>query len=100
MCVSIFAGRIADTGRDPCPFVAYTVDRTRKPDLILSHVLWASTREVLNVHQADKAGADIVTVSEVLFDRYCRSLDYPLQFVSQDTVIQFHQDGQRAGLIL
>ena len=85
--VSIFAGRIADTGRDPSRIM-----RSAKAKLSGGvKLLWASAREAYNVVQAEQAGCDIITLSPDLiakFDRFGRSLsEYSLE-----TVRQFHRD--------
>src|SRR4029077_9425772 len=60
-CVSVFAGRIADTGRDPAPLMATAVDLLRPfPNIEL---IWASARELLNVFQADAVGCHIITLT-------------------------------------
>jgi len=84
--LSVFAGRIADTGRDP-------VHIMRKARLCHAQVLWASAREVLNVYQAEECGCDIITLTPDLIgklDLHGKSLtDYSLE-----TVKQFHEDGK------
>jgi len=95
--VSIFAGRIADTGRDPCPFMREAVDICRhKPNL---RVLWASPREVLNVYQADACGVHgIVLTSELLAKLSLRNKD--LAEFSRETVQMFYTDAVKAGYTL
>ena len=84
--LSVFAGRIADTGRDPSHIM-------RKARLTHAQVLWASAREVLNVYQAEECGADIITLTPDLIgklDLHGKSLtDYSLE-----TVRQFYEDGK------
>ena len=86
--VSIFAGRIADTGRDP----EWTM-RHARGKLPKSQILWASAREVLNVYQAEQCKADIITLTPDLIgklDLHGKSLaEYSL-----DTVRMFHEDGK------
>ena len=86
--VSIFAGRIADTGRDP----EWTMRHARGV-LKKSQLLWASAREVLNVSQAESCRADIITLTPDLIaklDLHGKSLaEY-----SMDTVRMFHEDGK------
>jgi len=95
--VSIFAGRIADTGRDPCPFMREAVDICRqKPNL---RVLWASPREVLNVYQADACGVHVVVLSaELLAKLSLRNKD--LAEFSRETVQMFYTDAVKAGYTL
>lgn len=95
--VSIFAGRIADTGRDPCGFMQQAVDICRaSPNL---RVLWASPREVLNVYQADACGVHVIVLtSELLAKLALRNKD--LAEFSRETVQMFYDDAIRAGYTL
>jgi transaldolase len=92
--VSIFAGRIADTGRDPCPFMREAVDICRsKPNL---RVLWASPREVLNVYQADACGVHVIVLTADLLAKLAlRNKD--LAEFSRETVQMFYDDAVKAG---
>ena len=95
--VSVFAGRIADTGRDPVPLMASAVDMLRQyPNLEL---LWASPREVINVCQADSIGCDIITVTHDLLKKL-GGLGRSLEDVSLDTVRMFYNDAVDAGYVL
>ena len=93
--VSVFAGRIADTGRDPVPFMkaARAIIDASGAD---AELLWASPREVLNIVQAEQAGAHIITVPPEMLKKmalFGKSLaDYSL-----DTVKMFHSDAAGAG---
>ena len=95
--ISIFAGRIADTGIDPIPLMEKTVE------LFMGHgktgVLWASTREVLNIFQADKAGCDIITVTPDILDKL-PLVGKDLSFYSLETVQQFYNDAKEADYAL
>jgi len=95
--VSVFAGRIADTGRDPMPIMAAALAVTSAQRNV--SLLWASPREILNVRQADDLGVDIITVTHDMLTKlalFGRSLeDYSL-----DTVRMFHDDAQAAGYTL
>jgi transaldolase len=95
--VSIFAGRIADTGLDPCPFMRDAVDICRhKPNL---RVLWASPREVLNVYQADMCGVHVIVLTaELLAKLALRNKD--LAEFSRETVQMFYDDAVKAGYTL
>lgn len=95
--VSVFGGRIADTGRDPTPTMAAAVELLRPHPHV--ELLWASPREVLNVVQADQIGCDIITVT---YDLLCKlvSLGRDPEEFSLDTVRMFREDAQRAGLRL
>ncbi|HXE72119.1 MAG TPA: transaldolase [Candidatus Nitrosotenuis sp.] len=91
--VSIFAGRIADTGRDPVPIMKEAV-RLLEP--CGAEVLWASPREVLNIYQAEECGCHIVTVTpDLLAKLSMRGMD--LEALSRETVRMFHHDALRAG---
>jgi transaldolase len=86
--VSIFAGRIADTGRDPYPFVEQTAAHYR--------TLWASTREVLNVRHAERAGCAIITLSPALVDKLAM-FDMDLNDLARMTIAQFTDDAETLG---
>ena len=88
--ISIFAGRIADTGVDPVPF--FTAAIHCKHDY--TKLLWASTREVYNVKQARDCGADIITLSYDLIRKYETLNGRNLQTYSLDTVRQFLKDAE------
>jgi transaldolase len=95
--VSLFAGRIADTGLDPVPVMREAVAIARS--LPLAQVLWASPREVLNVYQAEECGCHIVTATQALLDKlplYGKDL---AEF-SRETVQMFYNDARRAGYTL
>lgn len=92
--VSVFAGRIADSGRDPIPIMTDALALlARHPHVEL---IWASPREVLNVVQADAIGCDIITVTDEILRRL-PGLGRDLGEYSLDTVRMFHRDGQAAG---
>ncbi len=95
--VSVFAGRIADTGRDPMPIIREAkkiLAKNKKAEL-----LWASTREVLNVMQAEEAGCDIITVPNDILKKLDK-LGYDLAVLSLDTVKMFYTDAMGAGFTL
>lgn len=95
--VSVFAGRIADTGRDPIPLMAAAVAMLRSyPNVEL---IWASPRELLNIFQADAIGCHIITVTNDIL----KKLDLvgkDLHEFSLDTVKMFRDDAVKAGYIL
>ncbi|MDQ3691855.1 MAG: transaldolase [Chloroflexota bacterium] len=95
--ISVFAGRIADTGRDPMPVMRQAVE-VISPHLNLE-LLWASPREVLNVYQADEVGCQIVTVTADIL-RKLELAGRDLHEVSLDTVRMFVRDAELAGLEL
>jgi transaldolase len=92
--VSVFAGRIADTGRDPVPLMAAAVELLRPyPNLEL---IWASPRELLNIFQADAVGCHIITAtSDVL--KKLELVGKDLSDYSLDTVRMFYEDARKAG---
>ncbi len=91
--VSIFAGRIADTGRDPSNIIKYASRLFKKN---LKHkILWASTREVLNIFQAEKAGADIITVPTSILNKK-KLFNKSLNKYSLETVKEFYKDAKEA----
>ena len=93
-CVSIFAGRIADAGRDPEPIVGAALTLLRP--LPKAEVIWASPRELLNIFQADRAGCHIITVSSDLLKRI-EHVGRDLAAYSLDTVRMFFADAGAAG---
>jgi transaldolase len=93
--ISIFAGRIADTGRDPVPLMKEVLDLAS--GLGKAEVLWASVREVLNIVQAEESGCHIVTVPLDLLTKAFAWFDKPLDTVSLETVEMFYQDAARSG---
>ena len=96
--VSVFAGRIADTGRDPMPLMRENLKLVRQ--LPNAELLWASVREVLNIVQAELCGCDIVTVPPDILKK-ARSLWHKdLADLSLDTVKMFAQDAISAGFKL
>jgi transaldolase len=91
--VSLFAGRIADTGRDPIPMIVAA--KALLEDQPLTELLWASPREFLNIVQADEAGCDIITATPGILGKLSK-LDYDLEEFSLDTVRMFYNDAQKA----
>ncbi len=95
--VSVFAGRIADTGVDPIPFVKDCAGVCAA--LPQAELLWASTREVINIWQADAAGCKIITVPHDIL-RKLKGIGTNLTELSLDTVKQFLKDTTAAGFKL
>jgi transaldolase len=96
-CVSVFAGRIADTGRDPVPLMAAAVEMLAPyPQLEL---IWASPRELLNIFQADAIGCQIITVTHDLLKKLAL-VGKDLDEYSLDTVKMFRNDAVKAGFRL
>jgi transaldolase len=96
--VSIFAGRIADTGVDPMPIMREA--RAVLTPLPRAELLWASVREVLNILQADATGCDIVTVTHDILAKAQTMLGQDLSDLSLDTVRMFARDAREAGFQL
>ncbi len=93
-CISVFAGRIADTGRDPLPVMAGAVALLRPhPELEL---IWASTRETWNLFQADSVGCHIITVTHDLLGKL-PLLGKDLTEYSLATVRAFYEDARQSG---
>jgi transaldolase len=95
--VSVFAGRVADTGRDPLPMIRSAVALLH--DARNAELIWASPREVLNVFQADEAGCHVITVTHELL-RKLTNVGRDLQDFSLDTVRMFRRDAVAAGFSL
>lgn len=95
--VSIFAGRIADTGREPAPMMRWAVELLKESG---SEVLWASPREVLNIYQAQECGCHIITVPPDMLAKFAVMHHKDLAELSRETVLMFHTDASRAGYAL
>lgn len=92
--ISVFAGRIADTGRDPAPYITAAVEFLRPyPNIEL---IWASPRELLNIFQANVAGCHIITVTEDILKKL-PLVNFNLDTFSLNTVKMFHNDALAAG---
>lgn len=92
--VSVFAGRIADTGRDPVPHMAEAL-RILK-DRPKAELLWASPRELLNIFHADGIGCHIITVTNDLINKLSLAAK-DLNDYSRETVSMFYKDATAAG---
>ena len=92
--VSVFAGRIADTGRDPIPLMQSALELLQPNSA--AELLWASPREVLNVYQAEAIGCRIITATNDLLKKLSLK-DKDLTDYSQETVQMFYSDAQSAG---
>ncbi len=95
--VSVFAGRIADTGRDPVPLMTEAAAIVRKKPK--AQLLWASPRELLNIFQADACGCHIITVTGDILKKLAM-VGKPLEDLSLDTVKMFYNDAAAAGFRL
>jgi len=96
--VSVFAGRIADTGVDPVPMMQQC--KKILAGLPPAELLWASVREILNIFQADDSGCDIVTVQHDILAKALKLTGMDLTALSLDTVKMFANDAKAAGFTL
>jgi transaldolase len=94
---SVFAGRIADSGRDPVPLMRECLEIVESASNI--ELLWASCRELLNVFQADAIGCHVITVTNDILAKLAL-VGKDLDEFSLDTVKMFHGDGEKAGFKL
>jgi transaldolase len=95
--ISVFAGRIADTGRDPTPLMAAAVELLQPyPN---QQLIWASPRELLNLFHADSVGCHIITMTNELLKKL-PLVGKDLSDYSLDTVRMFHDDASQAGYAL
>jgi transaldolase len=92
--VSVFAGRIADTGRDPVPHMAQAVEILRERPK--AELLWASPRELLNLFHADSVGCHIITMTPDLLKKLS-VVGHDLETFSRETVAMFRTDALAAG---
>ncbi len=92
--ISIFAGRVADTGRNPEQYMSKAVALSKKKPK--SEVLWASSRELLNVFQAQDCGCHIITVTDDILKKLSM-IGKDLAELSLDTVKMFHRDASASG---
>lgn len=95
--ISLFAGRLADTGRDPVPVMAQALEVMREAPQ--QRLIWASPRELLNILQADAIGCHVITVTNDLLHKLDLLGKDPQQF-SLETVRMFHDDAKNAGYTL
>jgi transaldolase len=96
-CVSVFAGRIADTGCDPVPLMAQAVKAlAAAPN---AELIWASPRELLNIFHADSVGCHIITLTHDILKKL-PLIGYSLADYSLDTVKMFYNDAAQAGFVL
>jgi transaldolase len=92
--ISVFAGRIADTGRDPVPIMAEAVKiMATRPK---AELIWASPRELLNIFQADAVGCHIITATNDILKKLS-IVEKDLEQYSLETVQMFHEDAHAAG---
>ena len=95
--VSVFAGRIADTGHDPVPLMTAAVEQLKTAPA--AELIWASPRELLNIFQADQIGCQVITVTNDILKKLSL-VGYDLNEYSLDTVKMFYNDAMAAGFKL
>ena len=95
--VSVFAGRIADTGYDPLPLMTTAVEILKAAPA--AELIWASPRELLNIFQADEIGCHVITVTNDILKKLSL-VGYDLNEYSLDTVKMFYADAIQAGFKL
>jgi transaldolase len=95
--LSIFAGRIADTGVDPVPLMAKAVDMLKRHSH--TELIWASSRELFNVVQANAIGCHVITLSNDILAKL-PLLGHDLAAYSRETVTALYNDGRMAGFLL
>ena len=91
--VSVFAGRVADTGRDPVPLMAEAVKLLK--EAANTQLIWASPRELLNIFQADEIGCHVITVTNDILKKLSL-VGKNMDEYSLETVKMFFDDGQAA----
>lgn len=94
-CISVFAGRIADTGTNPIDIMKRTLKKIKKNNCDL---IWASPREVLNIVEANKIGCDIITVTPDLLSKFINNYKKDLNKFSIETVKMFYNDAKKSKL--
>lgn len=95
--ISVFAGRIADTGINPIPVMKQSADISKtRPN---TEIIWASPRELLNIFQADEAGVQIITVANDILNKLT-NIGKNLDAYSLETVKMFRNDALKAGFII
>jgi len=96
-CISVFAGRVADTGRDPLPIMVAALQVMRP--FPSQELIWASARELFNIFQADSIGCHIITVTNDLLKKLSL-VGKDLAVYSLETVVQFRHDAVAAAFVL
>ncbi len=95
--ISVFAGRIADTGRDPVPVMREAVEILSGRNNL--ELIWASPRELLNVFQADAIGCHIITATSDILNKL-KLIGKDLDLYSLETVKMFREDAVKAGFVI
>ena len=94
--ISIFSGRIADTGKNPAFLIKYALKKTKKIKKI--DILWASVREVYNYYEAKRMGCNIITLDKSILNKF-KLKNKNLHQYSKETSIQFFKDGKKIKFI-
>jgi transaldolase len=95
--LSVFAGRIADTGIDPMPLMRKAVEMLKANSK--AELVWASSRETFNIFQANAIGCQVITVTNDILDKLSL-IGHDLTEYSLDTVKMFYDDARKAGFSL
>lgn len=98
--ISVFAGRIADTGMDAHALMKEAHQKMKFKNLPNTELLWASVREPLNIYQANEAGCDIITVPDEILKKAIAMQGRDLQEVCKETVQMFYNDALASGYTL
>jgi transaldolase len=93
--ISVFAGRIADSGRNPLQSISKAVEYARSKASV--DILWASTREAYSIVQADEVGCDIITVSPEMVIKADKTFGKDMGDFSRETVEMFYNDAKASG---
>ena len=96
-CISIFAGRIADTGRNPIPIIVESLQLLK--DFPACELIWASPRELLNIFQGDEIGCHVITATSDILNKLTL-VGKDLESYSLDTVKMFRRDALESGFKL
>ncbi len=97
--ISIFAGRIADTGKNPSRFIEYAYKKLMAKKLDKVEIIWASTREVYNLYQAAICKCHIITIPPDIMKKI-KLFEYDLEKLSLETVQMFKTDSEKAKYII
>jgi transaldolase len=95
--ISVFAGRIADTGIDPCPFIEFAVEAAQVNKSL--EVIWASPREIFNYVQAKRSQCHVITMTEGLISKL-ELLGKDLEQYSLETVRMFDEDARKSHYVI
>jgi len=96
--ISVFAGRVADTGRDPVPLMSEAL-KIMQQSSPKAELIWASPRELLNIFHADSIGCHVITVTNDILAKL-KLVGKDLSDYSLETVQMFHKDGEASGFKL